>query len=672
MNKALLFLILFLPVASIQAQTLAKNDALKFDADYYLMEKEFGKAKNNYLNILKSEPDNADVKYRLGICYLNSEDEKEKAIPYLEEAAQKISEKYSASSFKETNAPIDALFLLGSAYRVNNEIDKAIEAYNRYKVYLDPKDNYNIEVIDQYIRNCNLARDMLKNPINMIATNMGKPINNELPNFNAVISGDGKTLVYTTPGRMGYNIFSSTFADTAWTTPKNITSVLGTGKYMKTSALSFDGLTLLLVLDDPMNADIYISHYIKNRWSKAEALSKEINSKSNETHASLSADGQALYFTSDRKGGEGDMDIYRSEPDAKGVWGKPVNLGSAINTPFNEETPFITFDGKMLYFSSEGHDGIGGYDIFRYDFNNPGAGAVNIGYPLNTTDNDLFFVPWGDGTTAYYSFRGSDTYGGRDIYRVTIPKEEVAVEEPVEEMAAAVEEPVEEMAAAVEEPVEAVTAAVEEPVEAIVAVAEEPVAIAVDEPVIEDVMAEEAVITAEDVEDAAVPEASDQFSTTLTSSDSFTTSDSEARSYLVQIMALKKPVDLSYFPGLSDITVAYSSDQWYRYTLGTTTEELKAEKILKELIEKGYRDAFIRKKNLIPQFAIQVMAVPGPVVDLNRFGNLPEISVKKGKDKFCRYTTGEFETKDEALANLEQIKKLGYTKAFIAKISIQQ
>jgi tetratricopeptide (TPR) repeat protein len=644
MNKALLLLMMVLLAGTLSAQTFAKNDALKFDADYYLMEKEFSKAKNIYLNILRSEPDNANVKYRLGICYLYSEDEKEKAIQYLEEAGQKVAEKYNPSSFKEINAPIDALFLLGSAYRVNNEIDKALEAYNRYKAYLDPKDDYNQEVINQYIRNCNLARDMQKNPVSMIATNLGKPINTEMPNYNAVISGDGKTLLYIAPGRQGYDIFMSTYADTAWTTPRNINSLLGTGKYMKTSDLSYDGLTLLLVLDNPMNSDIFVTHYSKGRWSKVEALGKEINSKFNETHASLSSDGKTLYFTSDRKGGEGDLDIYRSELNEKGAWGKPVNLGPAINTRFNEETPFVTEDGQQLYFSSEGHDGIGGYDVFRYDFNNPEAGAVNLGYPLNTTDNDLFYVPRGDGSTAYYSFRGSDSYGGRDIYKVTF------FEKPVEEEAALAVEDTTALAVA---DWDTVTVAVEDTTALAVAAVEEP-----------------AVVT-ETITMEPPPESNYTEMPATAATDILTATSSEARSFAVQFMALRKPVDLTHFKEISGITVTYGADQWHRYTLGATTVLSEAEEKLEELIGKGYRDAFIRRKGINPQFTIQVMAVPGPVVDLTRFSNLPEIAVTKEEDNFCRYTTGEYETKDEALANLKQIRELGYKKAFVAKIRIQ-
>ncbi len=203
---------------------------------------------------------------------------------------------------------------------------------------------------------------------------------------------------------------------------------------MKTSSLSYDGNTLLLDMEDPENSDLYLSQFKKGRWSKVEPLSKEINSKWNETNGSFSADGKTLYFTSNRKGGEGDLDIYRSILQGD-VWSAPQNLGPEVNTPYNEETPFVSADNKELYFSSEGHKGMGGYDVFRYDLSNPGSEVENLGYPVNTTENNLFYVPYGDGSTAYYAFRGPDSYGGRDIYRVTVIPE--VVEEQV--VAAAVE-----------------------------------------------------------------------------------------------------------------------------------------------------------------------------------------------------------------------------------------
>jgi tetratricopeptide (TPR) repeat protein len=630
------------------SQTSKKNDDTKFDADYFLMRQEYSKALDLYLDVQKTEPDNADIKYRIGYCYLNSEDEKDKAVRYLEEAVQKVSVRYNINSFKETSAPIEAYFLLGSAYRVNNRLDDAIAAYQKYKEYLNPKDEYNLNAADQYIKSCELAREMLQTPRNVLFTNLGRVINNSQPNFNAVTSGNGKVMAFTSPGRQGYEIYFSTLTDTVWSTPKNISSTLGAGKYMKTCSLSNDGTTLLLVMEDPLNSDLFISHFKKGRWSKAEALKKPINGKLNETHASLSADNKTMYFTSNRKGGLGDLDIYRSMLEGDN-WGKPQNLGPAINTPYNEETPFVSGDGQILYFSSEGHSGMGGYDVFRYDFSHPEAGAVNLGYPINTTDNNLFYMPVGDGSSAYYSFRGPDSYGGRDIYKVTVlpdtkPEQEVLAAATV--AATQVEEPKADTMTVAEEPKQEVPVEAEPKQEvppAVLPAQEVPVAVVVQQK-----------------QDNAMEAAKNRDKGV-----------SAAKSFTVQFMALRKPADLQYFKGLSDIAVTYGSDAWYRYTWTITTDSLKAVKIRNILIERGYSDAFIRGKGIVPSYTIQVMAVPGPVTDLTRFNNLPEISVIKGTDTFCRYTTGEFDTKEEALSALEQIKSLGYSKAFVSRVIIQ-
>jgi tetratricopeptide (TPR) repeat protein len=630
--KAVLFLVLCLAGISLAAQTSSKNDEIKLDAEYYLMLKDYNKALDIYLKILRSEPENADIKHRIGICYLNSEN-KAKAIPYLEEAVQKVSAKYNPNSLKEENASFEAYFALGSAYRVNNELDKAIEAYSKFKEYLDRNDDYNIRVADQYIKSCNLAKEMQQHPVVLKTTNLGGVINNERSNFNAVLSGDGKTLFYTSPGRQGYEIFMSAYADSGWTAPKNMTSVLGTGKFMKTCDLSADGLTLLLALEDPENSDIYISHLSKGRWSKVAPLDKTVNTSKQETHASLSPDNSTLYFTSDRKGGEGDLDIYKSVINSKGEWGKAVNMGPGVNTFFNEETPFVSPDGQVLFFSSEGHEGMGGYDVYRYSLGSISAGAVNLGYPLNTTDNDLFYFPVGDGMSAYYAYAGPGSFGGKDIYAVTVSEAEkipeVAEEVKIPEVAEDVKVP----------------------------------------EVVEEVKVPEAieeVKVAEVAEDTGVAKAEEPLAEAIATPVTFTASSSS--SYSIQIMALRKPVDLSHFPGLTGITVVYRSDRWYRYTVGATTQEQEAVKTRDDMISKGYHDAFIRLKNLIPRYTIQVMAVPGPLRDLSAFSNLPEVSVTRAEDNFCRYTTGEFETSEEAAVMLEKIKMLGYSKAFIRKV----
>jgi hypothetical protein len=136
-------------------------------------------------------------------------------------------------------------------------------------------------------------------------------------------------------------------------------------------------------------------------------------------------------------------------------------------------------------------------------------------------------------------------------------------------------------------------------------------------------------------------------------------------------MALRKPVDFARF-SVQDVCVDYNADQWYRYSVGNTTDQQEAERLLAAMVEKGYRDAFIRRKGIVPRYTIQVMAVPGPLGNLAAFENLSGISVTKGEDNFCRYTTGAFETREAALSDLERVRGLGYTGAFVCPFKTPQ
>ncbi len=662
-----------LAVLPLPAQTLAKNDDAKFNADYYLMRGDFGKALDLYLQILKSEPENADIKHRIGICYLNSEDRKQLAVPYLEEAVQHVSVKYDDKSFHEINAPVEAYFLLGSAYRVNNQLQEAIGAYEQYKTYLDKNDRYQRNVTDLYIESCRTAERMLARKRETTFSNLGGTINNDKPNFNAVVSADGKTLAFTSPGRQGYEIWVADKKDSLWLPAKNITALLGNGKYLKTCGISADGTQLLLVLEDPENSEIYQSTLKKGRWSKAELLPKPVNSKVNETHASFSADGKTIWFTSNRKGGEGDLDIYRCDREGE-KWGEARNMGPAVNTPYNEETPFETADGNGLYFSSEGHKSMGGYDIFRYELNVPGAQSLNLGYPVNTTDNNLFFDPAGDGTRGYYSRWDANGFGGRDIFYVETPipePEPVVVPEVPLMMAEDTVQVTEPLMAGNETTGAALVIPDAEPdAEPAVEPAVEPVASPTVAPTVAATAAPAVTreVTAEIRSDTpaeiVLPEETEKYVETGPSV-------ARARAFEVQFMALRRPVDITYFKNMDDIVMSYKPDRWYRYTCLITEDSLKAAAIRDDLVKRGFADAFIRRKAMVPHFTVQVMAVPGPVTDLTRFGDLADISASRYKDHYCRYTTGEYETREAAIEAARRIREQGYPKAFVRKIRIQ-
>ena len=167
------------------------------------------------------------------------------------------------------------------------------------------------------------------------------------------------------------------------------------------------------------------------RWSKAERLPEPVNSEYNENGVTLSEDGQWLYFSSNRPGGNGGFDIYVSERNNSGGWKKPRNLGPVINTEYDEEGPFICCENKTLYFSSLGGRGMGGFDIYKSDYSTASDTwglPQNLGYPINTPDEDVHFSPSVDGYRAYYATTREDGFGFTDIYEITFIDDKEKIE----------------------------------------------------------------------------------------------------------------------------------------------------------------------------------------------------------------------------------------------------
>jgi len=214
----------------------------------------------------------------------------------------------------------------------------------------------------------------------------------------------------------------SRYIDGKWTTPVNITQELQTDGDFYISSLSADGKLLFISKDNDFNSDIYSSSFDGNNWIKIVKLNKNINTKYWESHGFITEDGQHLIFASDRPGGYGGLDLYISEKTDRD-WGPPVNLGPEINTRFNEDRPSLINNGKTLFFISQGHENIGGYDIFRSDLQGNGTWdePKNLGYPINTPDDNIFFMPTGNGNSGYISVaKDSEGYGREDIYKITL------------------------------------------------------------------------------------------------------------------------------------------------------------------------------------------------------------------------------------------------------------
>jgi hypothetical protein len=206
-----------------------------------------------------------------------------------------------------------------------------------------------------------------------------------------------------------------------WAQPVNVTPELQSDGDHYVSYLSDGGDVMLLSKDDNINSDIWISKYSGDRWEPARKLKKEINTKYWEAHGFMTEDGSTMIFSSDRPGGFGGLDLYMSKLMADGEWGQPVNMGPEINTPFNDDRPFLINKGTMLFFASQGHYNMGGYDIFRSELQGNGLWSkpLNLGYPVNSPDDNIFFCPTDGGKGGFIPMAHRDNSAGKlDIYRI--------------------------------------------------------------------------------------------------------------------------------------------------------------------------------------------------------------------------------------------------------------
>lgn len=392
-----------------------------YDAEYFMMRGDYYDALPYYQGIYIAMPDNASIAFRLGLCYLNIEGSKNLAIEYLEKASQKLTGKYREGSLRQTEAPYEALFFLGDAYRINYMFEKAEEAYKRYRQTILPTDIENLMFIDKQIASCKNAPAMMAEPVRFTVEEVDDILNDVNDNFFPVVSPDGKAIVYMTSMKFYDAIMLSRFTRNEWTPPVNITPELQSDGDHYVSCLTEDNTLMLLSKDDNINSDIWISRFDGMRWEPARKLKKEINTKYWEAHGFITEDGSTLIFASDRPGGFGGLDLYISKLGADGEWGIPVNLGPEINTPFNEDRPFLINGGKTLFFASQGHHNMGGYDIFRsqIQYNDLWGTPENLGYPVNTPDDNIFFCPADNGKAGYISLYGRDGGSGKaDIYRI--------------------------------------------------------------------------------------------------------------------------------------------------------------------------------------------------------------------------------------------------------------
>ncbi len=408
------------------------------EGNQLMEEKFYSRALGVWLMLEKEQPDNANVKYKIGLCYLKSSNEKAKSLDYLEGIGDNISKNYDPFNHLEDKAPREAIFYLGQAYHLNYMLDKAIAQFGKFKSAVKKNHDLYAEA-DRYTMMCNNAKELMASPVSLKITNLGCDVNSDAPDFSPVISVDERQMFFTTRrvrsdssnlyvfddgDGMHYEDIYIVYKDDEGNWGKPEAMHFNSDGHEATINVSVDGQTLYVYKDDGGDGNIYESVLEGDMWTFPSKMGDKINTESWETHGTISADGKFLYFVSDRKGGFGGRDIYRCKRiDLAGglwEWSDAMNLGPTINTPYDEDAPYLHPDGKTLYFASNGHKTMGGFDLFRSytEDNLKWTAPVNIGYPVNTVDDDAFYVESADGKRAYYSSRKEGGCGEADIYLI--------------------------------------------------------------------------------------------------------------------------------------------------------------------------------------------------------------------------------------------------------------
>lgn len=369
-----------------------------------------------YKEILKQDKDNRNLQYKIAQCYLNTHINKTEAIKYLEFVT------------KDEKFDPEAWLLLGNAYRIAGKLDDAVKAYSKYKEKV-PKQKTEA---DRQIEICNNAKKLMQNPVNVSFTNLGKEINSEYPDYYPWITEDESFLAFTTrrkgisAGRVevdGYyasDVYTSKLENGKWTPAANAGSKINTALDEQVVGLRADGSEMLVYIDHiDKFGDIYISTKKNGAYQKITPLPEVINKKF-EHAASISADGNTMFFVRQESKDES-TDIYMVRKLPNGNWSEAQKLGNEVNTPYNEDFPYLSIDGRTLYFSSEGHNTMGGFDLFKSEWdseNNIWSKAENLGYPVNTTDDDRSISLTPDNRVGYISALRPGGVGDLDIYRI--------------------------------------------------------------------------------------------------------------------------------------------------------------------------------------------------------------------------------------------------------------
>lgn len=408
-------------------------DIKTFNAKQAFLAGEVTKALKLYSEANTAKPNDGSILFHMGQCYYALE-QPTQAINYFERAES-----------LDSNANEDLHLTFGIVYLQDDQVDKALYEFTAHKrKYIKSPEKLKNDDIDHYIAECLLAKQMEGHPINVTVKNAGDAINSEFDEKSPSVTADGTRLIFTSNrpllvGNMRASndlgmVFDNVYI-CKWDSSKNAWGpsypidgdVNEAYAHTSCTSISPDGNYIFLYKNNIHGAsrggDIYVSKKTtKGKWGAPVALGKTINSSYYEDGASLSPDGNTLYFTSERPGGYGRADIYKADRISKTDWSEAENLGPMVNSGYDEGAPFMSPDGRTLFFSSDGHNSMGGYDIFKTSMNDSGkwTAPVNLGYPINTVDDEKGFTISADARTGYVASNRKGGEGKRDIYIVDL------------------------------------------------------------------------------------------------------------------------------------------------------------------------------------------------------------------------------------------------------------
>lgn len=414
-------------------------------AKQYFDAKHYGKALKKYLEEYENKKDDLEINYNIGYCYLHINDDRSKAIPYLEFV-------YNKGDYKD-----DLLLNLGLAYMYAYKFDEALTYFDSYQKLISSKkaelvENYyedlqsgkidyqkkittgNFSLIEHYIENCESAKELIKIPVNVTFENLGKEVNSKYADFYPFITQSQGTLYFSSRreenplksiNSQGYftsDIYVSEAKDGHWTKPKNMGPVVNSEANEQCVYVMPNGKKMIIFQDNEnVTGDIYTVPIPKLLQMPPVVLAQPVNTEFREFEGTMTEDENTLIISSDRSGGFGETDLYIFHKLPNGEWGLPVNLGRQINTKYKEAFPMYDEKNQTLYFASEGHTSMGGFDIFKSQFDTASQKfepPENIGYPINTPNDDMVFSPAENSRDGYISAVMNGGFGDLDLYKV--------------------------------------------------------------------------------------------------------------------------------------------------------------------------------------------------------------------------------------------------------------